>query len=120
MLTWAETKPRIFKIPVNHQDPPVQVRALTVTSYAQYFELLKLYDANNSALGVSTKGLTWNIVYIMTVSGRFPENSEILKTLRPHLFACSSSCQQMKETDVLEMKKYGECLLKTVSLKIKK
>lgn len=34
---------------------------------------------------------TWNIVYIMTVSGRFPENSEILKTLRPHLFTCSNS-----------------------------
>lgn len=30
----------------------------------------------------------------MTVSGRFPENSEILKTLRPHLLTCSSSCNE--------------------------
>lgn len=33
----------------------------------------------------------------MTVSGRFPENSEILKTLRPHLFTCSSSCKIFRD-----------------------
>lgn len=43
------------------------------------------------------ENITWNIVYIITVSGRFPENSEILKTLRPHLFACSSSFTRKNE-----------------------
>lgn len=47
--------------------------------------------------GWRKRGPTWNIVYIMTVSGRFPENSEILKTLRPHLFTCSSSFKRRKK-----------------------
>lgn len=47
-------------------------------------------------------GVTWNIVYIITVSGRFPENSEILKTLRPHLFACSSSFTRKKRNKIIK------------------
>lgn len=47
-------------------------------------------------------GVTWNIVYIITVSARFPENSEILKTLRPHLFTCSSSFTRKKRNKFIK------------------
>lgn len=53
--------------------------------------------------GWRKRGPTWNIVYIMTVSGRFPENSEILKTLRPHLFTCSSSFKRRKRNKIMKL-----------------
>lgn len=57
--------------------------------------------------GWRKRGPTWNIVYIMTVSGRFPENSEILKTLRPHLFTCSNSFKSRKRNKI--MKRHVSC-----------
>lgn len=35
--------------------------------------------------------LTWKMLYMMTVSGRLPEYSATLNTLRPHLLVSSSS-----------------------------
>lgn len=37
-------------------------------------------------------GVTWKMVYMVTVSGRFPEYSEILNMSIPHLFTSSISC----------------------------
>lgn len=40
------------------------------------------------------------MVYMVTVSGRFPENSEILKMSIPHLFTSSISCGWTTGADV--------------------
>lgn len=37
---------------------------------------------------------TWKMVYMVTVSGRLPEYSAILKMSIPHLFTSSISCQR--------------------------
>ena len=38
--------------------------------------------------------VTWKMVYMVTVSGRFPEYSETLKMSIPHLFTSSNSCHK--------------------------
>lgn len=40
------------------------------------------------------------MVYMVTVSGRFPENSEILNMSIPHLFTSSNSCGCTTSADV--------------------
>lgn len=44
--------------------------------------------------------VTWKMLYIVTVSGRFPEYSDTLKMSIPHLFMSSNSCQWTTSTNI--------------------
>lgn len=48
-------------------------------------------------------GVTWKMVYMVTVSGRFPEYSDILNMSIPHLFTSSISCGCATRADVITM-----------------
>lgn len=76
---------------------------LLYCSFIYYTRCLRLYSSSTILCLRKYRMLgcvTWKMVYMVTVSGRFPEYSETLKMSIPHLFTSSNSCQWTISTHI--------------------
>lgn len=88
------------------------IKNLLVTSLRSFIDCLVYSFANTNACGYTVlECVTWKMVYMVTVSGRFPEYSEILKMSIPHLFMSSISCRWTTRAEVTTP--YSEREIKT-------